>query len=125
MISDDKLTQIVHYFASQKAEKPHVEFKVNKDNPEVIAKNISGIINVMIKDNITRGYIIWGIDDKTHEIVGTKFQPEKKKKGNEDLILWLKKSIHPEPEISFHTVTVNGKDVVLLIMCESYKCIKI
>ena len=117
MINDDKLVQIINYFTSQDTEKSHVEFKMNKDSPEVIAKNISGITNIMIKDNITRGYIIWGIDDKTHEIVGTKFQPEKKKKGNEDLILWLKKSIYPEPEISFHTVTVNERTVVLLIIC--------
>ena len=115
-MNDQKLTKIIDYFISEPAEKVHVEFKTNNTQHETIAKNISGIANVLIKDSIPRGYIIWGITDGTHEVVGTDFDPDTKKVGNEDLILWLKKHIKPDLTIEFHKINLNSKNLIVLII---------
>lgn len=113
-MDDTKLTQIVKFFCNQPSEKPHVEFKQNNADSKTIGKNISGIANVLTKDKIPRGYIIWGIADDSHEIIGTTFNPETKKVGNEDLLLWLKKKLHPDLNINFRTLSIDNKTVVVL-----------
>lgn len=115
-MNDAKLLQIIQHFIAEPTEQPHVEFKENNTDPETIAKNISAIANTLIKNNTPRGYIIWGVSDSTHEIVGTNFTPETKKRGNEDIILWLKKHIKPELEVKFHTTIIDEKMVVVLVI---------
>lgn len=36
-----------------------------------------------------KAYLVWGIEDDTHEISGTNFEYRKMKKGNEELEAWL------------------------------------
>lgn len=115
-MDDAKLAKIIRHFISEPAEKPHVEFKENNTDAETIAKNVSAIANTLTKDGIPRGYIIWGVKDDTHEIVGTNFKPDTKKKGNEDIILWLKKHVKPELNIQFRTTTLDDKRLVALII---------
>jgi len=60
------------------------------------------------------GYIVWGVADSSHDIIGTQFRPRQAKgKGNEDLELWL--SIHLKPRIDFriHEFEMIGKPVVI------------
>ena len=37
-----------------------------------------------------KGYLVFGIDDKTHAPKGTSFKPDKAKKANQALRLWQK-----------------------------------
>jgi predicted HTH transcriptional regulator len=115
-MNNDKLVQVIEYFSSQPTEYPHVEFKEDNSDPTTMAKNISAIANTLIKENIPRGYIIWGVTNDKHDIVGTKFNPDTKKCGNEDIVLWLSKHIRPELEIKFHRATIDGKQLVALII---------
>ena len=55
-----------------------------------------------------------GIDDGTHEIVGTTFVPGRAKKGGEGLENWLSRSLSPRPYFVFHSFDYEGKPVVLL-----------
>lgn len=61
-------------------------------------------------------YMLWGINDKTHEIESTKFSPKKKKVGNEELENWLLGALKPRIDFKFTEVyTDKGKVVVLEI----------
>lgn len=115
-IPDDKLELIINNFCKLGSEQEHVEFKENINNEEIIAKTIVAIINSMTRQNIPRGYFIWGINDKTHEIVGTDFNPSSKKIGNEELELWLSKYIQPTPSLCFRKLEVDGKKVIVLVI---------
>ena len=115
-ISDNKLVDIVRYFVSQEAESEHVEFKTNNQDSKTIAHNISAITNYMTIHNIPRGYIIWGVDNESHEIVGTNYKPNKHKIGNEEILPWLSKHVKPSPKISFRQLVIDGKTVVVLII---------
>ena len=58
--------------------------------------------------------MVWGINDRTHEIVGTDFIPEQTKKGNEELEHWLVRSIIPHLSIHFYSPIIEERRVVIL-----------
>ncbi len=58
--------------------------------------------------------MVWGVDNKTHEIVGTNFRPASTKKGNEELENWLLHLMTPQIDFRFYLFETEGKFVVLL-----------
>ena len=59
-------------------------------------------------------YLVWGIDDETHAILGTDFNPDTKKIGGQVLALWLAKSLQPSIAFSFRIVLHPAGRLVLL-----------
>lgn len=91
-----------------------VEFKSNWDRKEDIGEYLSALSNSAALLGKESGYMVWGISDENHDIVGTTFRPRQTKpKGNEDLELWL--GIHLNPRIDFriHEFEAEGKSIVL------------
>ncbi len=43
-----------------------------------------------------------GVEDQSHEIVGTSFKPKQKKLGNEELENWLLHQLEPQINIQIH-----------------------
>lgn len=95
-------------------ESGYVEFKVNNIKPEGIGEYISALSNTVALLGRPHGYLVWGIDDKTHEVVGTTFSPKFEKVGNEELESWLLKLMNPRINFSFHEVSYRDKNVVIL-----------
>lgn len=91
-----------------------VEFKVNNYSPETIGEYISALSNSAAYCEKEKAYLLWGINDVTHEIEGTKFSPRKAKKGNQELENWLLGNLKPALDITFTEVeTENGNVVVM------------
>lgn len=112
--SNVKIVKVINELRKLEAETPCVEFKGNNSNPETIGNNISALSNAAALHSKEKAYKLWGIDDKTHEVIGTTFNPQTAKKGNESLELWLHKGMEPLVSFSFHRVQMDGYDVVLL-----------
>lgn len=91
-----------------------VEFKRDNDNPEEIGEYISALSNSAALCGKTHGYVVWGIADQTHEIVGTNFRPETAKKGNEDLESWLLRLLSPRISFRFWPTMIEDKHLILL-----------
>ena len=66
-----------------------VEFKHNNCSPKMVGQDISALANSAVLYDRNFAYMIWGIDDSTHEIVGTTVRLKHEKKGNEELENWL------------------------------------
>lgn len=93
-----------------------LEYKVNNYEPEMIGEYISALSNSAAICNKEKAYILWGINDKTHEIEGTTFLPKKVKKGNEEIENWLAGGLKPRVDFKFVEVnTDKGKVVVMEI----------
>jgi len=90
------------------------EFKVNNCNPQETGEYISALSNAAALNGKAFGYLVWGIEDGTHSIVGTNFSPGMNKVGNEELENWLLQSLSPRINFHFYEVTIDGKRVVLL-----------
>lgn len=91
-----------------------VEFKANNDNPQEIGEYISALANAAALGGKTRGYLLWGVRDSDHGLVGTGFDPARARKGNEELESWLLRLLNPRIEFSFNPVEIDGVRVVLL-----------
>jgi predicted HTH transcriptional regulator len=57
-------------------------------------------------------YIVWGVEDGTHRIVGTSFRLREAKVGNEELENWLAHHLTPRIAVHMHEVDVDGTPVV-------------
>lgn len=74
------LQSLVRELSKMNSETEWVEFKCNNKDPERIAKYISGLSNSATLWEKPKGYLVWGIDNDTHEIVGTDFDYRNMKK---------------------------------------------
>lgn len=64
----------------------------------------------------SKGYIVWGLNDDTHEILGTAFDPIKEKIGNQELENWIATQLSPRIDFSFEELhTPKGKVVITII----------
>ena len=91
-----------------------VEFKHNNEDPEMIGEYISALANSAALHGKTKAYVLWGVDDDTHEIIGTSFTPSQTKKGNEELENWVLRLLSPKVDFTFRELTVDGNPIVLL-----------
>ncbi|GAA3550834.1 ATP-binding protein [Nocardioides daeguensis] len=112
---DQELQRIVSELRRLPSETTWVEFKQNNSAPEEIGEYISALANAAALERVSAGYVVWGIENQTHRVVGTNFQPATKKgAGEEDLIPWLSRLLDPAPHIQFQAGEIDGLAVVLL-----------
>ena len=91
-----------------------VEFKHNNEDPQEIGEYISALSNSAALHLKPHGYIAWGIENGTHNVLGTTFKPHKQKgAGNEDLEPWLARLLSPRIHFSIHEFIAETKSVVL------------
>ena len=95
-------------------ELPWIEFKHNNHNPQEIGEYISALANTAALFNKEHAYLIWGIDDDTHDILGTSFDPQEEKVSNQGLDLWLATQLEPQVQFYFHKTSIDEKAIVLL-----------
>jgi ATP-dependent DNA helicase RecG len=91
-----------------------LEFKENLANPDAIGEYISALANSATLHGETKAYLVWGVEDETHNVVGTTFDLYTAKKGNQSLHLWLLAALRPELAIAFTSGKVGGHPVAVL-----------
>jgi ATP-dependent DNA helicase RecG len=92
-----------------------LEFKHNNADPQEIGEYLSALANEAALLNQPRGYLIFGVDDASHAVVGTRFDPyTAKAKGNQDLLPWLAAHLQPNPGIEPHCLDHPDGRVALL-----------
>lgn len=105
---------LVLSLTQQPTEQEWLEFKHNFHSPDEIGKRISALANGACLAGKKFGYLVFGVEDGTHNIVGTSFSPKTKKaKGNEDLEHWLVSRLSPKIHFTIHELQIDGKAVVL------------
>lgn len=110
----DYLLSISQELRKLQPETEWVEFKHNNDNPEEIGEYLSALANSAALLGKVNAYMIWGIDDQTHDILGTDFRPALCKIGNEELQNWLLHMLSPKINFRFYELTVDEQPIVLL-----------
>ena len=108
------VNEIIQAVRKNSAELPYIEFKVNDYRAQDIGEYISALSNTAALFNQERAFMIWGIENETHDIVGTKFDPQKEKVGNQGLDLWISTQLEPQIQFYFHKTSIDEKDLVLL-----------
>jgi ATP-dependent DNA helicase RecG len=104
-----------------------VEFKLNHQAPEKIGEYISALANAASLHQRPEAFLVFGIENKTHAVKGTTFQPRTEKgKGNEDLEPWLQRNLKPNADFQIQELKhPDGRLVIFFIKPASNGPIKI
>lgn len=105
---------LIDQLRAEPAETPWLEFKSNNTDPEMIGKRCSALANSARIEGQDLAYMVWGIEDITHAVVGTEFNPDTVKVGNQGFALWLANSLQPSIAFCFRPVAHPQGRLVLL-----------
>ena len=111
---NDYLVGLVRELCKLPRETEWVEFKGSYSEPRTVGEYIAALANAAALHGKTHGYVLWGIEDGTHAVIGTSFAPAAEKKGNEPLESWLLQMLRPRIDFRFHEIMVDGLRVALL-----------
>lgn len=112
MTSNDQI-RLIERLRRESGESEWLEFKHDYYEPQIIGEYLSALANSACILGKNVGYLVFGIDDITHEVVGTRFDPTTAKKGNQNLLLWL--SLGLQPNVGFECESIehpNGRVVI-------------
>lgn len=112
--NEDRLHSLVRELRALPSETEWLEFKHNNDKPETIGRYISALSNSAALYGKDQAYMVWGIKDGTHDVIGTDFSPSTSKIGNEPIQTWLLQYLRPGINFRFHEITLDSFPVVLL-----------
>ena len=93
-----------------------VEFKHNNCLAQMIGQDISALANSTVLADRNHAYMIWGVDDTTHQIIGTSVRLKNEKKGNQELENWLRYMLSTNANFEFQEVEIEGKHIELIII---------
>lgn len=109
--------KFVDELVSLSAETEWIEFKKNHQSPERIGEYISALANAAALHQQHEAFLIFGIEDKTHSVVGTTFNHVTTKgKGNYDLEPWLHDQLKPRHEFDIKEIEYEDKRLVVFFI---------
>ena len=95
-----------------------LEFKENWFNKDEIGEFISAIANGAALNGKEFGFIVWGVNDKTKNVVGTTINFDKDI-DNEPYKHYLARNLSPKISFEAKETIYNGKRIVVLIIPQS------
>lgn len=110
---DERLETLIQNLVTLPNETETVEFKENRFNEHDIGKRISALSNSANLHDKKQGFLVFGIQDSSHNIVGTSFTPSNEKIGNDQLEFWLSRKINPRIDFRIYEFLYKDKKVVL------------
>lgn len=93
-----------------------VEFKHRNDDAPMIGEYIAAIANSAALVGKQAGYVIWGVDDASHDVIGTSFKPSAARHKQQELESWLLQKM--TPKIHFHFYEFNAGDDLSVVILE-------
>ena len=108
------LIALLNRLRREPTETEWLELKANYYEAQEIGEYLSALANSACLLGKPKGYLVFGLEDTIHNVVGTSFNPCKKKgKGQQELLLWLSLNLQPRIGFECYLIPVEGKCVVL------------
>ena len=109
----EELKKLLYELRALPDETEWVEFKVSYYEPKEIGEYISALSNSACLHQKDFGYLVFGVENKTHAVKGTTFKPKKKKVGNEELENWLARLLSPRIDFKIFEFEYEGRPIVI------------
>ena len=90
-----------------------VEFKEDNTDPQEIGEYLSALANSAALAGKAAAYLVWGVRDQDHAVVGSNFDPRSARKGNEELENWLLRLLEPKIDFHFFSLSTEKGAVIL------------
>lgn len=114
---------VIDRLRAEPSEKEWFEFKRNYYPPEQIGEYLSALANSAALANQPRGYLVFGIDNDSHEVVGTTFDPYAAQvKGNQEMLHWTAAGLQPNSGFDAHVVEHPSGRVVVFEVRPASDC---
>nr|WP_315214117.1 RNA-binding domain-containing protein [uncultured Flavobacterium sp.] len=95
-MTNPELIELIDELRALPKENEWVEFKTgNVTTNDKLGHYISGLSNAACIANQSFAYLVFGINDETHQAAGTNFNFKNRKEGNEELELWIRRFLSP------------------------------
>lgn len=95
-MTNPELIELIDELSALPKENEWVEFKTgNVTTNDKLGQYISGLSNAACIANQSFAYLVFGINDATHNVEGTIYKFKNRKEGNEELELWMRKFLSP------------------------------
>ena len=113
----EQLISLINELRRNPSENEWIEFKQNFHSCEEIGERISALSNAACIHKQSSGYLVFGIENETHIVVGTDFKAKSHKKEKEELENWLATRLNPRIDFSIHELDYeSGKHISLFII---------
>jgi len=109
------IKEIVLELCGYSDEQEWFEFKENWFEQETLGEYVSAMSNAAAFHHKKNAFFIWGVNNESHEVVGTKFNQYIEIK-NEPYQNYLARNLSPSINFTFEEFTINKKRVVALII---------
>lgn len=123
----EELQQLLKSLINQPSESEWLEFKLNYHSDTEIGERISALSNAACIHQQNYAYLVFGIEDKTHNVVGTHFKPKsaktkggKGKESKEELENWLVQRLNPRIDFTIEEFEYEGKPISLFKIPATY-----
>jgi ATP-dependent DNA helicase RecG len=91
-----------------------LEFKVSFVKEDEIGSRISALSNSACLHEKKSAYLVFGVHNESHDVVGTRFRPKHRKVGNEELENWLARLLEPRIDFKIYEFNSNNKPVAII-----------
>ncbi len=115
-----ELQALLERLRREPAEAEWLEFKQNRYEPQDLGEYLSALSNAACIHGKPKGYLVFGVEDGSHEIKGTTFDPEATKKGNQSLLIWLAVGLQPSVGFEHFVFTDQGKRIVMFVVSPAF-----
>lgn len=116
-MSSEELNTLLKSLRGLPHETEWVEFKHNDAEPEEVGEYISALSNSSALLGKEAGYVVWGIENQTHKVLGTSFKPRGRKVNGQELESWLVQNLTPRVHFNIHEFNSDGLPIVLFEIC--------
>jgi len=113
-LPNERDIDLVNELRARPAENGWIEFKANLADHHKIGVLISALSNSARLEDKESAFLVWGIDDESHEVVGTTFSHDSHTVGRQPLEMWLRQRLSPAPAFQFREVAHPDGNLVLL-----------
>lgn len=105
-MNNAELVTLIDRLRLESHETEWLEFKLHHYEPQLMGEYLSALANAACLAGKPRGYLVFGVEDESHDVAGTMLDPYSAKgKGNQDLLIWLSMGLHPN--VGFETFAVD------------------
>lgn len=92
-----------------------VEFKYNNAAPEIIGEYISALSNSAALVGKQAAYVVWGVNNDNHDVIGTNFKPSSARHKQQELESWLLQKTAPKIDFRFYEFVVSDEFPVVIL----------
>lgn len=118
----DSLCALLGRLCSEPHESEWLEFKQNVWDHNQIGRNISALANSAMLAGKERAFVVFGVENNSHERVGTTIRLKKKKgKGNENFENWINRLIAPRIMIALHDFQCDSMEFAIIEIEPTYE----